>query len=70
MPDIGPAELVVILVVVLVILGPSRLPEVARGLGAAIREFRKALRGEETPEAGEDDGSPQADGGTRPRPPE
>ncbi len=39
---IGMPELVVILVIALIVLGPSRLPEVAKGLGKALAEFRKA----------------------------
>ena len=38
---IGMPELIVILVVALVVLGPSRLPEVARTLGKALAEFRR-----------------------------
>ncbi len=38
---IGMPELVVILVVALVVLGPKRLPEVARTLGKAMAEFRR-----------------------------
>ncbi len=39
---IGPGELLLILVVALIVLGPGRLPEVARNLGKMVREFRKA----------------------------
>ncbi len=42
MPNIGPMELVIILVIALLILGPSRLPSVGESLGKSIREFRKA----------------------------
>jgi Tat protein translocase TatB subunit len=38
---IGMPELVVILVVALLVLGPKRLPEVARSLGRAVAEFRR-----------------------------
>ena len=40
----GGGELFVILVVVLLLFGPSQLPKVARGFGQAIREFKKAQR--------------------------
>jgi TatA/E family protein of Tat protein translocase len=40
----GMTELLVILAVALLVLGPKRLPELASGLGKAIREFRKATR--------------------------
>jgi len=42
MPNIGPVELVIILVIALLILGPGRLPSVGASLGKSIREFRKA----------------------------
>jgi len=43
MPSIGPLELAVILVVALVVLGPKRLPELARSMGQGIREFKGSL---------------------------
>lgn len=42
MPSIGMPELVLILVVVLIVFGVGRLPEVGGALGKSIREFRKA----------------------------
>jgi TatA/E family protein of Tat protein translocase len=38
----GPFELIVILVIALLILGPGKLPDVGSALGKSIREFRKA----------------------------
>ena len=42
MPNIGAPELIIILVIALLILGPGKLPEVGASLGKSIREFRKA----------------------------
>jgi sec-independent protein translocase protein TatA len=42
MPTPGPAELIIILVIALLILGPGKLPDVGAALGRSIREFRKA----------------------------
>ena len=42
MPNIGPAELIIILVIAIVFIGPGRLPDVGAALGKSIREFRKA----------------------------
>jgi len=46
MGDIGFPELLVILVVALLVFGPSRVPEMGRSLGRALREFRQAIRGD------------------------
>ena len=40
--NIGPGELLLVLIVALLVLGPKRLPEVGRSLGKGIREFRQA----------------------------
>jgi sec-independent protein translocase protein TatA len=42
MPSIGPAEVLVILVVALLIFGPQKMPEIGRQVGRAMRELRKA----------------------------
>ena len=41
----GPMEVVVILVVVLLLFGAKRLPEIGRALGEGIREFKKSIKG-------------------------
>jgi sec-independent protein translocase protein TatA len=46
MPNVGPLELLVVLIIALVIFGPKRLPELGRSLGKGIREFRGSLSGE------------------------
>jgi sec-independent protein translocase protein TatA len=43
MPSIGPMELIVILAIALIVLGPKRLPDAGRSLGRGIREFKGAL---------------------------
>jgi len=40
--NIGPGELILILIIALVVLGPGKLPDVASSLGKSVREFRKA----------------------------
>ena len=52
MPNLGATELLIILGVVILIVGASRLPDMGRGLGQSIRGFRKALA---------DDGSQEPD---------
>ena len=46
MPGIGPLELIVVLVIALIVLGPKRLPEVGRSIGHGMREFKESLSGE------------------------
>ena len=45
MPNVGPLELVIVLVIALVILGPKRLPEVGKSIGRGMREFKDAISG-------------------------
>jgi sec-independent protein translocase protein TatA len=47
MPKIGPLELVIVLVIVLLIFGVGRLGQLGRDLGEGIREFRKGISGDE-----------------------
>jgi sec-independent protein translocase protein TatA len=44
MPHIGMPELIIILVVVVLLFGASRLPELARSVGVSMKEFKKATR--------------------------
>ena len=55
MPSIGAPELIIVLVIVLILFGPGRLPDIGNAIGKGIREFRKAsteiedsIRGEPT----------------------
>ena len=43
MPNIGPMELIIVLVLALLILGPKRLPDAGRSLGRGMREFKDSL---------------------------
>jgi sec-independent protein translocase protein TatA len=44
--QVGPLELVVVLAIALIVLGPKKLPEVGRSLGRGMREFKDSLSGE------------------------
>ena len=55
LPSIGPGELILILIIALVVLGPGKLPDVASSLGRSVREFRKAAT--DVTEAGKLDAS-------------
>jgi sec-independent protein translocase protein TatA len=52
---IGLPEILVILVVVLLLFGTKRLPEIGKALGSALKEFKKGLQGHEEPEDKKED---------------
>jgi len=56
--DIGPPELILILVVVLVLFGGAQLPKLAKNLGKAQREFKSVMQGGDEPSTAE---TPAAD---------
>ena len=43
MPNIGMTELIIILVILLLLFGSTRLPQLAKGMGKSIREFKKGV---------------------------
>ncbi len=58
MPNIGPTELIIVLVIVLVIFGPKKLPGLGRSLGTSMREFKDSITGKDDDKsisAGDDD---------------
>jgi sec-independent protein translocase protein TatA len=44
-PNIGPTELIIVLVIVLLIFGPKRLPGLGKQLGGGMREFKDSISG-------------------------
>jgi sec-independent protein translocase protein TatA len=50
MPNIGPLELIIVLVIILVIFGPKRLPGLGRSLGSGMREFKDSVTGKDKDE--------------------
>ena len=50
MPNVGPLELAIVLIIALVIFGPKRLPELGRSMGKGIREFRSSVSGKKEEE--------------------
>ena len=55
---LGMQELVVILLIVIIIFGASRLPQLGEGLGKAIKGFKKGISGDENSASGKDAGKP------------
>lgn len=51
-PNIGPMELAIVLLIAMIVLGPRRLPEMGRSLGRGLREFRVSISGDERRGAG------------------
>jgi sec-independent protein translocase protein TatA len=45
MPNIGPMEIAIVLVIALLVLGPKRLPDAGKSLGRGFREFKGAISG-------------------------
>jgi sec-independent protein translocase protein TatA len=44
--NVGPMELVLVLIIALVVLGPKKLPEAGRSIGKGMREFKDSLSGD------------------------
>ena len=55
MPNVGPLELVVVLIIALVIFGPKRLPELGRSMGKGIREFKSSISGNDSDDEEEEE---------------
>ena len=51
MPSIGPMELIVVLVIALVVVGPKKLPAMGRSLGKGMREFKESIGGDSRDES-------------------
>ncbi|MCV0403934.1 MAG: twin-arginine translocase TatA/TatE family subunit [Chloroflexi bacterium] len=67
MPIPGPMELILLLVIVLIIFGPGKLPDIGNAVGKGIREFRKAsteledsVRGDSKPSSSDEHASSES----------
>jgi sec-independent protein translocase protein TatA len=58
MPNIGPLEIAIVLVIVLLIFGPKRLPDLGRSMGRGMREFKDSITGKD-----DDDGDKEIESG-------
>lgn len=75
--NIGPGELILVLVIVLIIFGPGKLPDIGSAIGKGVREFRKAstdieesIRGDTKPSSGEQASTTSTAAATPPAPPQ
>jgi sec-independent protein translocase protein TatA len=55
MPNVGPLEIAVVLIIVLIIFGPKRLPELGRSMGRGIREFKSSVSGDKDNDSPEEE---------------
>lgn len=53
MPNLGPMELIIILVIIIVLFGANRLPQIGKGIGEGIKNFKRGMK------AAEEDDEPQ-----------
>lgn len=54
MPNIGFQELLVILVIAVILFGGRKIPEIGKGLGEGIKQFKQAIRGDDKPPGAEE----------------
>src|SRR5689334_24590810 len=54
MPNVGPLEIAVVLIIVLIIFGPKRLPELGQSMGRGIREFKNSISGDKDKDSPEE----------------
>ena len=58
MPNIGPMEIAIVLIIALLVFGPKRLPELGKSLGDGLREFKSSISGDR-----DDDDPPEIENG-------
>ena len=61
LPNLGPTELILIFLIVLLIFGANRIPEIAKGLGRGIRDFKKGMSGLDADDKGKGNPPPRID---------
>jgi sec-independent protein translocase protein TatA len=69
MPNIGPLELGIVLLIILVVFGPKRLPGLGRQLGTGMREFKESITGKGRDDDDDDDDDQDRDAFGQPAPP-
>jgi sec-independent protein translocase protein TatA len=67
--NIGPLEIIVVLIIALIVFGPKRLPELGNSLGRGIREFRNTVTGDKSDDDDDDSDVKAIRASTPPPPP-
>jgi sec-independent protein translocase protein TatA len=62
LPNLGPTELILIFLIVLLLFGANRIPEIAKGLGKGIRDFKRGMNGVDEDETPRKDASRNIEG--------
>jgi TatA/E family protein of Tat protein translocase len=58
--SIGPQEILIVLVIALIVLGPKKLPEMARSLGRGVKEFKEGINDDDTVDVSADEEEDEA----------
>lgn len=66
MPNLGPTELIIILLIVILLFGAKKIPEIAKGLGKGIKDFKGAMKEEEQGTAAKPAPKPEESNENRP----
>ncbi|MDQ3572782.1 MAG: twin-arginine translocase TatA/TatE family subunit [Actinomycetota bacterium] len=66
MPNIGPMEIAIVLIIALVVFGPSKLPELGRSAGNGFREFKSSVTGSGDADAAAEPARVEAAAATKP----
>jgi sec-independent protein translocase protein TatA len=61
MPNLGPTELIIILLIVVLLFGARKIPEIAKGLGKGIKDFKGAMKDDDKSEAAKIEGKKPED---------
>jgi sec-independent protein translocase protein TatA len=69
MPNVGPLELAIVLIIALIVFGPKRLPELGKSVGRGIREFKGSISGENDDEDDEPKSPAKIESAQPPPPP-
>ena len=69
MPNIGPLEIAVVLIILLLVFGPKRLPGLGKQIGSGMREFKDSISGKDSDKKKASDDHDKVDGSSSPESP-